>query len=447
MKIAYLLADPGIGIFGTKGASVHAQEMIRAFRAMGHEITVFCTKRGDAYGDPRSEAVPADLSDLAVFIVPVAGVKGAAAREGAIARASDRMAVLAAEGDYDLLYERYSLFSVAGAQAKRRTAAPLIVEVNAPLLAEQAAHRSLHDVQTAATTTKETFMQADLLSCVSPPVAHWVRSMTPQDGRATRVRVTPNGVDPARFSPRAPQVNTDSHSPVTIGFLGTLKPWHGTDLLLHAFARTVQHLESSPAAPTGNVIIPLSLRIIGGGPQRQALENLAAELGISERTEFTGPVPPEQVPAELAQLDIAAAPYPAPAEGTEHYFSPLKVYEYLAAGVPVVASELGELGDLLGPGALNHVESHGTESDEAESALSHEAAGALVPPGDIDALAAALMRLVADPQLRARVGSVGRSRIEARHSWNSRAQELLADLAQPLSNAAPMRRQLEVAHR
>src|SRR5699024_7195959 len=58
MRIAYALLDPGIGVFGTKGASVHVQEVVRALRADGHEVTVFCTRTNDD--------VPADLADLDV---------------------------------------------------------------------------------------------------------------------------------------------------------------------------------------------------------------------------------------------------------------------------------------------------------------------------------------------------------------------------------------------
>ncbi|EXF25891.1 glycosyltransferase [Nesterenkonia sp. AN1] len=423
MRIGYLLPDPGIGIFGSKGASVHAQEMIRAFRALGHEVTVFCTKRGDKHDDPTSASVPEDLGDLPVFVVPVSGVKGAAAREAAVVRVAGRMAELAAEGGFDLLYERYSLFSTAGAAARRRRGVPLVLEVNAPLLDEQRRHRVLHDEQTAAAATLESFTQADLLSCVSAPVAEWARRLLSEHHAvheaAPVVRVTPNGVDPARFRParfRAgrfspAQVGPGPFDPrpadpepadlldtVTIGFLGTLKPWHGTDLLLRAFAEVL--------APAPELQRVLRLRIIGGGPERQRLESLTAELGLGERVEFTGPVSPAQVPKLLAGVDIASAPYPAPTPDAEHYFSPLKVYEYLAAGVPVIASAVGELPELL----------HGDA----------EPAGITVPPGNVEALAQALIRLIQDPARRADMGTAGRRLVEAQHSWSMRAQHVLA---------------------
>lgn len=431
MRIGYLLPDPGIGIFGSKGASVHAQEMIRAFRSLGHEVTVFCTKRGDKHEDPSTVSVPSDLADLPVFVVPVSGAKGAAAREAAVARAAVRMAELAGDGDFDLLYERYSLFSTAGAAARRRSRAPLVLEVNAPLLHEQKRHRSLHDATAAEHATRVSFTEADLLSCVSEPVAEWARRLLAQDAavpdRTAQVRVTPNGVDPARFAPHPPDQHRTDHQgswdpapprrAVTIGFLGTLKPWHGTDLLLHAFARI------SSQEPE------LRLQIIGGGPERQRLESLAAELDISERVEFTGPVPPTQVPQLLAGVDIATAPYPAPDAEAEHYFSPLKVYEYLAAGVPVVASALGELPQLLAgrPGAEGSPETvRDPEADGGREGTT--GAGITVPPGDPEALGEAMSRLIEDPALRAQMGASGRRLVENEHSWVLRAQSVLAEI-------------------
>lgn len=403
MRIAYFLADPGIGLFGTKGASVHAQEMIRAFRALGHEVTVWCTKRGDRAGDPSSEHVPADLADLPVYVVPTSGAKGAAEREAAVARAADRMATMAAAEGFDLVYERYSLFSAAGARTLRRSGGRLprlVVEVNAPLLAEQAQHRTLHDAVGARDATEELFAAADVLSCVSEQVAGWARAATAGLGQPPQVVVTPNGVDPDRFRPctlPAPP------RPFTVGFLGTLKPWHGVDTLVRAFA----------AAPT-EVRSAWQLELVGDGPEREPLAELARNLGVADQVIFRGPVSPEEVPHALRRFDVAAAPYPA---SETHYFSPLKVYEYMATGLPVVASAVGDLPDLL-----------------AGRRASHGDAGMLVTPGDAEELSRALAELAADAELRAHLGGAAREAVLAQHTWVQRAEQLLqrVDLPSPV---------------
>ncbi|MCT1550950.1 glycosyltransferase family 4 protein [Brevibacterium casei] len=376
MRIAYVLLDPGIGIFGTKGASVHAQEVIRSFRALGHEVTVFCTRTDDA--------VPADLADLDVVRLELPAGLERGSREIALLRVSDLLADLVAgeHAGIDVVYERYSLFSTAGARISERLGVPLLLEVNAPLIDEQRTHRGLVHDDHAVRATAVSFGQAARLVCVSEAVAEWVHRDYPG---LDDVAVVPNGVNTDRIVPgtRGPGDQAPD-APVHIGFVGTLKPWHGTDRLLRAAAglRGAFHLD-----------------IVGDGPEAEALVRLADDLDLGERVTFHGAVAPADVPAHLRGFDIASAPYP----GGPNYFSPLKVYEYMAAGLPTVASAVGALPDLI----------TGTGT------------GLLVPPDDLAALTEALQSLIDDPALRTRMGEAARAGALARHSWTSRCRDIL----------------------
>ncbi len=377
MRIAYVLLDPGIGVFGTKGASVHVQEVVRALRADGHDVTVFCTRT--------DEHVPDDLADLDVRRRRLPRGSGPE-REAAVAAAAADIAAEIAAGGFDLAHERYSLFSdvlarlAAPADGAAIPAIPGILEVNAPLVDEQRDHRSLHDEAGARAATARQLAAARVVSCVSPQVAEWART---EGAARERVVVTPNGVNTARITPR-PTGERAAAGPVAVGFVGTLKPWHGTHLLLEALART-----------TGD----LRLEIVGTGPEHERLVRLADQLGLAGRVHLHGALAPERVPGVLHGLDIAVAPYPA----GDHYFSPLKVYEYLAAGLPVIASAIGTIPSLLRNGEL----------------------GVLVPPGDVEALTAALDALAADPGARARLGRAARETAVAEHDWRSRCRDLL----------------------
>ena len=121
---------------------------------------------------------------------------------------------------------------------------------------------------------------------------------------------------------------------MTVGFVGTLKPWHGTDLLLRALART--HGEPAPGH--------LRHRPPAGGARAARRRARHRRPGAAS----SAPSPPSWCREILHGLDIAIAPYPA----GEHYFSPLKVYEYLAAGLPMVASAIGTIPEVLGDGEL-----------------------------------------------------------------------------------------------
>lgn len=375
MRIAYVLLDPGIGIFGTKGASVHAQEVIRSFRALGHEVTVFCTRTDDE--------VPVDLADLDVVRLDLPAGLERGSREMALLRVSDLLAdlVTGEHPDIDVVYERYSLFSTAGARISERLGVPLLLEVNAPLIDEQRTHRGLVHDDHAARATAESFGRATRLVCVSEAVAEWVHRDYPG---LDDVAVVPNGVNTDRIVPGTRGPGTGMPGPVHIGFVGTLKPWHGTDRLLRAAAglRGSFHLD-----------------IVGHGPEAEALARLAADLDLGERVTFHGAVAPTDVPARLRGFDIATAPYP----GGLNYFSPLKVYEYMAAGLPTVASAVGALPDLIA----------GTGT------------GILVPPDDLAALTEALQSLIDDPALRSRMGAAARAEALARHSWTSRCRDIL----------------------
>jgi alpha-maltose-1-phosphate synthase len=373
LRVAYICADPGVPVFGAKGASVHVQEILRAWRARGASLHLYCTRLGDE--------VPADLRDLPVTHLPVPGVD-AGEREHAQRRAAVQLADAVLADGADIVYERYSLFSPALAVIAARDAharMTRILEVNSPLIEEQARHRTLVDAPAAWATLRSQVGAADRVVAVSPPVADWVvRHAAPGD----RLRIVPNGVNIDRIRPPATPAPPGWRAVVV--FVGTLKPWHGLEVLIEA------------AGLAGSA---WQLRIVGDGPLRQSLGNQAAALGVP--VDFRGAVAPEHIAGELSDATVAVAPYPA---SDDHYFSPLKIYEYAAAGLPVVASDIGQVPQIV----------------------SHGETGLVVPPSDPAALAAAIDALVLNPERAARLGRAGRARAVAEHTW-ARALDSIVD--------------------
>ncbi|HLS33363.1 MAG TPA: glycosyltransferase, partial [Brevibacterium sp.] len=237
-RVAYVCVDPGIPVFGTKGASVHIQEVVRVLRDRGADVTVYAARRGTA-------EAPADLADLPVVHVPV-GSGETAARERAQADAAREIAHRVLADGTDLVYERYSLFS----DVLARTAAegvPGVLEVNAPLIDEQREHRELIDGEGALAALRTQAAAASRIACVSGPVACWVRTTAGLDRDDARCLVAPNGVNTRRLRPgrahagqsslrQESQATADGQGPTRVVFVGTLKPWHGTDVLLDALA-------------------------------------------------------------------------------------------------------------------------------------------------------------------------------------------------------------------
>lgn len=381
MRIAYLCTDPGVPVFGRKGASVHVQSVLRAMRAAGHEVALVARRFGDD--------VPADLADVEHHALPPLPADDVAARErAALEGEAAVVASLSAAGRIDVVYERYALWSAAGMETARALGVPGVLEVNAPLIDEQGAHRALVARETATARSQAAFAAATRIVAVSDGVRAYVEGF--EVGRG-KVVVVPNGVDPSRYAPTPPA----GRPTFTVGFVGTLKPWHGLGTLAAGFAEL--HRRHPDAR----------LLVVGDGPERAALETQLDELGIRQAATLAGAVPPVDVPAWLARMDVATAPYP-PHAG--FYFSPLKVFEYLAAGLPLVASRIGQLEDLL---------EHGATCLFAE-------------PGDPRSLADALIVLREALGLRRALALAVRALVARDHTWDGVVRRTLAGLPRPL---------------
>lgn len=379
MRIAYVSADRGIPVYGAKGASIHIQAMIRAFEALGHDVLCL-TARAGGCGPLKVEEVPQihQGSDR------TAKEHAAMAQSRAI---EDRLVALHAEAPFAMIYERYSLWSAAGIRAARRLGIPVTVEVNAPLIDEQRAFRELACEAEAQEIETEVLQGADLLAAVSDQVGAWLLR---QGARRAAVKVIGNAVDTAAFHPGITPNAPVPDGAFCVGFTGSLKRWHGVDTLLAAF-RTLRKNVSNA-----------HLLIAGDGPKRGWIEGFVAGADLQDAVTLTGWLDHDALPPLIARMDVATAPYPA---AEDHYFSPLKLYEYLAVGRPVVASDIGQTAGLL------------TGSDAA----------CLLPPGDAHALSRCLADLAHDPERRAHMAAA--SAVEGRrHDWTDNARAVLQHL-------------------
>ncbi len=381
MRVAYVCIDRGVPVFGRKGSSIHVREVMRSLTEKGARPELFATRIG---GDP-----PHGLERVPVHRLP-AGRKGEAVDKERSALDADRQlgATLAEAGPFDLVYERHALFSCAAMEYARDSGTPGLLEVNAPLIEEQRRYRSLVLQREAEQCERRAFAAASALLAVSDGVAEYLNGRPEARGR---VHVIPNGVDPRRFRPDQPPALSAPSGVFTVGFVGTLKPWHGVGALIAAFAELYR------ADPQ------VRLLIVGDGPKAGALEADAAARGLGDGVLFTGAVDPDRIPSLLASMDVAVAPYPR-LDGC--YFSPLKLFEYMAAALPIVAAGIGQLAQVITDGVT----------------------GLLYPPGDTAALAGVLSRLKGDPDLRGRLGQAAREAALRHHTWDTVAGRIL-DLA------------------
>lgn len=397
MKIAYLTADRGAAVFTSKGASIHVQELVNAMAALGHRVRLLTSRRGSMVGPLQAEVIkvrPAPSRwSLPAWIG--AGRLGVRAREEIALRTSaamvQRLRKLHAEERFDLIYERGSLWSTAGVRAAQELQIPCVVEVNAPLLEEQRRYRKLVLASTAEAIEGEVLGRADVVLAVSEPVRRYVVAKGASPSRAF---VMPNGVDPTRFHPGVPPEPLDGvHGKFIVGFAGTFKAWHGIDVLLEAFKILA---ERSP---------DYHLLLVGKGPLKDRTETWIKRAGLTARVTMTGWVPHERLPQLIQRMQVPVLPAPVI---KNFYFSPLKLFEYMAVGKPVVASAIGQIPDILTDGIT----------------------GLLTRPGDAQDLAHKIERLRQDPQLSQALGRAA-AKAARRHTWErnvSRVTALVASL-------------------
>jgi glycosyltransferase involved in cell wall biosynthesis len=220
-----------------------------------------------------------------------------------------------------------------------------------------------------------------------------------------RVVVRPNAVDATTFRPDAATRHRvraargfDPHTPVVL-FVGNFYEWHDVGGLLAAMALVVR------AHPQARLVL------VGDGATRGAMEARAAALGIADRTCFVGKVSHPEVPSYMAAADVAVVPYPVlPAEV---WLSPLKLFEGMASGLATVATAAGQVREVIRDGEN----------------------GRLVPPGDAEAMAAAIASLLDDPVARHALGERARRDAVDRHSWD----HYIADLEQVFADAIGVR--------
>ncbi len=395
IHIAYVCADRGVPIGGHKGASLHVAELVRALGERGAEVRILAARVADGSGGTPANVVDVGGSRSArrtrqalsrgegTLVSPVAAAETAAVLFNLdMSRALEK---LHAAWRIDAVYERCSLWSHSAGAFARANGLPHLVEMNAPLPAEQKRYRALENESLAAAIESHTLTMADRV--IVPSAA--LRTYAVSRGAAEHaVHVVANAADPARFRPSR-RGRDRARDEFTIGFLGSLKPWHGLDDLARAFRRLHRSWKG------------YRLLVVGDGPLREDVQRRFAEWGLAHAVTFTGAAAHEEVPALLARMDVAVAPYPKDAPD---YFSPIKIFEYMAAGTPIVASRVGQIAEVL---------------KHRRSALLHR-------PGAIAEIAASIGELRRRPELAVKLSRTARQELVRRYTWKRNATRVLA---------------------
>jgi len=417
MNILYLCADAGIPVLGRKGAAVHVREMCGAFARAGHRVTLAAQSLVKSEADEPAK-VRARLIHVQSSLATTSAVQAFKHFNEQLSLENcmpgELRRVLFNEALYQdlkrrflrnrpgFIYERASLYGTAGVRLAAKFKVPLVVELNAPLAVEQATYRTTGFGELASQAERWTLTHADAVVVVSAELAKHVRAL---GVKANRIQVMPNGVNPELFHsngvnhstlPQSQVVETKSARDAngathpTLGFVGGLRPWHGVEILPDLLARLQRRHPGT------------RLVIAGDGQLRGELEGAFAKRGLARLVKITGLLAHEDIPEVIRSFDIALAPYPQ--HDHDFYFSPLKMFEYMACGVPVVAAKLGQIAETV----------------------RHGKTGWLYPPGNLNALTASCERLLGDKALRRKLGTAAASLIRDKFTWDRNAARVVA---------------------
>ncbi len=408
MKIGYVCADPDVPLFGREGCSIHVRELTNALTDTGHDVFILCAAAGEPEGRaplaPETRVYHLEASGLAAMAWRLVEAEPVVQERyleynlksflSSVWLETQGAKILEAERP-DVLYERYALFGWAGVEMARRLAAPLILEVNAPLSREQAEWGAPALPGAAERMETEILRRADAVVVVSQWLADWVGSKGVPGGR---IHVLPNGVAERLFRPDHSgsrvrhRYGLDAKR--VVGYVGSFQPWHDVETLFKAFERLYRQDAD------------LRLLLVGHGPRVEALQDLGRRLGVGPAVVFAGSVPHEAVPDFIDAMDVAVAPY---GRHGGFYFSPLKLFEYMAVGTPVVAAGLGQI----------------------EETIRHGETGLLYSAGDLESLCHALNTILESPGLGLQLGQAARRKVLSEHTWR-RVASRVAEVASSL---------------
>ncbi len=384
MNILYFHRTQAKGVEG-----VHIKEIVRAFRRLGHKVDIV-SPVGDRLEDETTPAkvtqasgwrerfyrtlsryLPELIFELAELLYNFQALRQAR-------RTLDSSKV-------DMIFERYAIFGMAGAYLSKKWNKPLIIEVNYTSCSALVRHRSALLKPLARRLDQGLFDRALGLVAVSSRLKQHlmeVYGIPPE-----KIIVLPNAADPDVFDvSRVVRKSLPFTGGKIIGFVGGFYPWHGLDLLMSAFQSVAQKVSDA------------RLLLVGDGPMMAEIRQRVHQSGLGDRVVLTGKVPHQDLPGYIANFYVGVMP------DSNDYGSPMKIFEYMAMGKPVVVPDYPPLLDVV--------------SDNEE--------GRVFPARNVQEMAACLEMLLTDTMAYQRMAEQARRKIVTKHNWMDNGRAILS---------------------
>lgn len=320
------------------------------------------------------------------------------------------------------IYQRLSIGNFSGVRLSRRFGVPLVIEYNgSEVWVARNWGRPLRYERISQDAEDVCLRHAHLVVTISDVLAD---ELAGRGVERSRIVVYPNCIDPELFRPEAFSRRQTDELRQSLGFspghtvatfVGTFGQWHGVDVLARAIASMVE---------THPHLFEQGLRflLVGDGMKMGLVREILAKPEVSRVVSLTGLVPQRDAPRYLAASDILLSPHVRNADGSRFFGSPTKLFEYMAMGKAIVASDLDQLGQVLRPAIVVPVEG------EIDASRAGEAIAVLFPPGDIRAFARGVDLLVQDRGLREGIGARARAVALEKYTWRHHVGVILEAL-------------------
>ncbi len=382
MKLLYVATDQQVP--GSTGGSVHVEEVANGLADRGHEVHVVA-RPGEKTGDSGSSRFQLHPSQP---LVPHRMFRWTAQKQ--IGALIDRLGV-------DAVLERYYNFAGEGIRAAYRRAVPALLEVNSPVKDHPGSLKAWLDrILVFRPMRRLRQEQCRKAAALVTPLPAIIPATVPSD----KVHPIHWGANVERFRPGLLPSGLAAELPIAphvrvVVFSGSFRGWHGADVLVRAAAGVITKLKERD----------LLFLFLGSGPGLSEVRREVTRCGIGSHVHLAGAVPYHQMPLHLARCHIGVAPYQPSRHGQLQlgfYWSPLKIFEYMACGLPVITLDVHPLREIVRPGRE----------------------GLLVQEGDENGLADAIAELVASPERAAEMGRAARDRVVSHYSWQVHCEKL-----------------------
>lgn len=378
------------------GSITHLQGVLHGFRELGYRVALVSGYPLPPGVDQQVDcfAIPGPLEASRRFTPDTARL------------ALDRqLARLCRDFAHDIspvcVYQRSSYQCAAGSRVAAEIGAPFVLEWNSSEVWAKRRMWGSNPLQFisawfergAESRESQVVSSATVVAAVSQLAADMA---VERGGVRERILIVPNAVvlrdipPPEPLPVRAPGA--------LLGWVGTYGPWHGADVAVRAMVQLPSRVR---------------LLMIGDGDARMRCEDLAVELGVQTRIEFTGSLPRAEAIARLQHCDVLLSPQ-VPFSDTPFFGSPTKIFEYMAIGRPIVASRLEQIAEILEDGSTAR----------------------LVAPGDEVALAAGILDVLDRGDRGASLGHAARQEAATRHTWEARVKQIVQALQQSGESSA-----------